>query len=799
MKNYLFFAFMAIFQMISAQNYTLSGRLIDDTNEAVPYAIVTLLSADENSVIEQTSTDLEGNFLVKSPKKSVKLVIYATGFIPYEGNSFVLDKNTTLLPIILQVSVTELSGVVVSTSRKSPTIQLKEGKIIFSPTQNATTSSGNAFDILKKTPTILIDNTHNISILGKKGAVVFINGKSTYMQSEDLSNYLKSIPSSQIKTIEVMTNPPAEYDAEGSAGIINIVLTGKGLAGTFLSVGSGVSYWKHLRNHTDISLQHTTEKLTINAGYSHQVGNLGIYYGSTRFQDDKKIISISDDTDRRKFISGNFGIDYQFNTKNSLGLKLTTNTAFGKGEIDTQNDIYTTDNQLEKTLFAVSDYFSQKANRYGATLFYKYQPTENQQYNFDIDYVFFDGGTKNWQPNSHQFPNQPRLADDTFLTENLRKIHIFAMTLQQKMALGKGNWASGIKFSQVASDNTFRLFSVAIPQNILDANRSNLFDYRERILAIYAQYSYPFSEKWSAEAGFRTEYTFPLGKLTPFAGSSQKYQENGTNYADFFPSLSVNYQQNEKISYGMSYGSRISRPAYQDLNPFSYPLDGLSAWKGNPFLSPQKIHKISANASWNTTNLVISYTLTNDFSAQITEKWEANKVLMIPKNVGKQEYLSASVFQEILVGNWYKIRLNPTIFYIKNAISLVEYPNFALKRLSFSVNSQHEFSLPFQIKGNISTDYYSRRINAANEIAQTTGFVDVGLQRSFWQDKLAVSLAFTDIFHTNRWDNESHFPNLASYNWGNFESRQLKFHITYKIGKPKNTTQPSELNEVERL
>lgn len=801
MKNRLsFWALFLGFMPIFAQNYTLSGSVVDDMGEAIPYAIVSLLPTDSQSVVMQITTNMNGEFSFKSLKNEVKISIFATGFMPYEGNPFILDKNTTLPPIVIKASVTELGDVVVSASRKKPTIQLKEGKIIFSPMQNATTSGGNAFDVLKKTPTILVDNSHNISILGKKGAMIFINGKSTYMRNEELANFLKSIPSSQIKTIEVMTNPPAQYDAEGGAGIVNISLINNQLAGTFVSVGSGLSYWKHLRNNTDISLQHTTEKININAGYSHQVGNLGIYYGSTRLQDNQKIVSVSDDTDRRKFVSSNLGIDFQLNKKNNMGVKFTANTAFGKGEIETQNDIYTTDNRLEKTLFAVSDYFSQKANRYGANLFYQYKPSDNQSYNFDIDYVFFDGGTHNWQPNAYQFPNAPRIADIIYLTENLRKIHIFATAFQQKMVLGKGNWASGIKFSQVASDNIFRFFKVANPQNVLDVNRSNLFDYRERILAIYAQYSYPFSEKWSAEAGFRTEYTFPLGKLTPFAGSSQKYEENGTNYVDFFPSLSVNYQKNDKISYGMSYSSRISRPVYQDLNPFSYPLDGLSSWKGNPFLSPQEIQKMSANAAWNTTNLVLSYTFTNDFSAKIMEKWETNKVLMIPKNVGKQNYLSASLFQEISVAKGYKLRLNPTIFYINNAISLAEYPNFALSRWSFSINSQHEFTLPFQIKGNISTDFYSRRINAANEIAKTTGFVDLGLQRNFWYDKLSVTLSFTDIFHSNRWDNEIHFPNLVSYNWGNFESHQVKLYLTYKIGKQKSNAQhQSDLNEIERL
>ncbi len=800
MKKVILIYFFLISTCLFAQNsHQLSGRIVDDAGEGIAYAVISVLT-DNGTMVTQTSTDLDGFFTAKGTENTVHLVVLASGFEPYQGSPFVWNKTLSLPTIILQASVNQLEEITVSATRNEPAIRLEAGKIIFSPAQSAIISGGNAFDALKKTPGILIDNANNFSILGKKGAMVFINGKSTYMQGDDLANFLKSLTVSQVKNIEVMMNPSAQFDAEGGAGIINIVLNKKHIEGTFLSVGSGVSYWEHLRNNTDISLQHNIGKVNINAGYNHQVGNVGIYYGSTRYQNDNELVSTSDDTDRRKFVSGNIGVNFLPNEKNTLGLNLTANTAFGKGEIYTQNDIFDTNHQLQRTLFAISDYFSQKANRYGVNAFYEYQPSDNQKYNIDVDYVFFDGGTGNLQSNAHQLPNANRIDDDTYLTDNTRKIHIFATAFHQKLKLGKGDWASGVKFSQVSSDNNFTFYTLAQPQNILDVNRSNRFDYQEKIIALYAQYRYPITEKLTAEAGLRSEHTFPLGKLFPYAGSSEKYQENGNNYSNLFPSLNVVYQQDDRISYGLNYSSRISRPVYQELNPFSYPLDGLSSWKGNPFLLPQKIQKISANITKNSTNLIVSYTFTKDFSAQITEKSETNKVLMTPKNIGNQKYFSASLFQEINIGNWYKLRFNPTIFYIKNDISLEKYPHFALKRWSFSFNSQHEFQLPFRIKGSVNTDYYSKRINAANEIAKTSGFIDVGLQRSFWEDKLNVNLSFTDILHTNRWDNESHLPDLANYGWGYFESRQIKFYITYKIGKQKSqSTHQSDLNETERL
>ncbi|WP_041991197.1 TonB-dependent receptor, partial [Capnocytophaga cynodegmi] len=236
MKTTIYFMFFLVCTSVFSQHsHIISGRITDEYNDAVPYAIVSVLSYDKSEVISQTSTDTEGNFTLKGNGNNIKIVIFATGFETYEGKTPLQWDNDISLGIIkLQSLVTELSGVVVSADRKKPTIRLEEGKIIFSPKESSITSGGNALEALQKTPGILMDNSYAISILGKKGAVVFINGKSTFMQSENLASFLKSISASQIKNIEIMLNPPAEYDAEGAAGIINIVLDKHNIEGTYI-------------------------------------------------------------------------------------------------------------------------------------------------------------------------------------------------------------------------------------------------------------------------------------------------------------------------------------------------------------------------------------------------------------------------------------------------------------------------------------------------------------------------------------------------------------------------------------
>ena len=283
MKKIMFFYLVLVFSTLSAQSlYTISGRVIEENTESIPYAVVSLMDKQSQKAIAQTTTDANGYFSLSAKSSEVQIVIFASGYESYQGQAFFLQQNIQLGNIILKTSITELSDVVVTASSKKPVVRLENGKIIFSPKESAVTLGSNAFDALKKTPGVLVDNTNTISIMGKKGTVVFINGKSTYMQAEDLASFLKSISASQIKNIEILLNPSAQYDAEGSSGIINIVLSKTHIEGTFLSIGSGISYWKHTRNNTDISLQHNTKKRNINFGYNHQFGNIDYNYARVR-------------------------------------------------------------------------------------------------------------------------------------------------------------------------------------------------------------------------------------------------------------------------------------------------------------------------------------------------------------------------------------------------------------------------------------------------------------------------------------------------------------------------------------
>ena len=800
MKNFIFFICLLLggATLYAQTQYTVKGFVHNASLEGIANVSIKILDADTNVIVNEPVTGSNGLFSFSSAKRNLRIYIESTDdYLSYTGEPFLLSKNIELLSICL-VSSLNLEEVVVTATKNKAAVYMEQGKIVFSPKNSLTHQQGTALDALKSTPNVVVDNQNHLSIGGKSNVLVLINGKPTYMQPDDLANYLKSIPIAQIKKTELLLNPPAEYEAQGGAGAVNIVLDKKTIEGTFLSLNNGVSYWWNLRQNTELQLQHSVKKGILHLGYNHQLGHYAMDYGSERVQNGLRYESPTDDTEKRKTIAGHIGYDYWLDKRHSLGAQLAANTLFGKGTTSTTTRFFDTSNALEKTLSGYNDYFMQKANRYSANVYYTFAPSDNERYQLDIDYAFFDGGSGNRQPNTYRSPAGAILSHETYLSENDRKIHILATSFRSELPLWGGSLTAGAKYSQVFSDNSFQFFRQLPTYNLIDVNRSNAFDFKERIFAVYAQYHYPITERLSAEVGIRNETTFSKGQLLPEKGSTSTPQEHRKHYTNLFPTLNLQYQYNDNLQLFAGYSTRINRPEYQNLNPFEYLLDELLYWKGNPFLLPEKIQKTTFSASYKKTSFTMAYSYSTDFFSSINEPFQANKIISIPKNIGKQHHLLFSLYQELNWGNGYQTTFTPNLSYIENKGAVIEGSTLHLHRWQYSLTMQNYFRLPYQLKGELTAVYNSRRLAGINEIAKSCGGIDIGLQRTFLNDRLTATFSFTDIFHTQRWDSESHLPNLDLYAYGNSESRQVKLNLTYQFGKAKEV-HTSEVEEVERL
>lgn len=618
------------------------------------------------------------------------------------------------------------------------------------------------------------------------------------MQKDELVTLLKATPSAEVVSVEVIHNPSAQYDAEGSGGIININMNRKKSEGFFFSINNGISYWKNLRENTELSFSYTQNKISLSGSYNHAFGYYDMDYGMQRVQNGKDYYSPTQDTDKRKTISGSLNLEYALTDKQTIGGHIDINTLFGPGQTHTITKIRDAETHtLEQTLYAGNDYYKQKGNRYGGNLYYTAIPKEGVSYTADFNYAWFDGGSGNLQPNTYVLPNGTVAQDNLYKSVNSRNIHIYALSYDQQHPLWNGEVKSGIKFSSVNADNGYQFYNVADGAEIIDASQSNDFRYKEQILAAYILYTHSIGEKFSLEAGLRGEYTFSDGKL--HAVSGKRDEENERDYFNLFPTFNLNYQINDHHALTLSYASRIDRPAYQDLNPFEYLLDELSYWKGNPFLTPQKTHRVAVTYSHKRTALTASYSYMKDYKAQITDTLSVNKVIMTPRNIGKQQRISLTLFQGITPTQWWEMNLNLIGYYVKNDIAFDRFRLFNLDGFAGIFSIQNTIRLPWQIQMELNGSYSTKRLGASNEYIEPSGYVDIGFSKSFANRKWTINLAMSDIFWTNRWDNYSSFSGFKLWNWGKSESRQVKLNITYRFGREKSSKHSSHFNEIDRL
>lgn len=797
MKKSLFFFALLLQSCIAFAQHQLAGTVTDSIGKPIDAAVVVLMNAQDGNVIQQGITSLDGKYRM-SAKGRVQIYVSCMGYKQHISREFTIETDTIIPPIKLQSENFVLDDIVIVGEKQSPSVKIEKGKMIFTPKNSSVVAGSTALEVLKKTPGVFVDGENNISIGGKNSVLVILNGKQTYMQKDELVTLLKATPSSSVSSVEVMHNPSAQYDAEGSGGIININMNRKKSEGFFFSLNNGVSYWENLRENTELSFSYTKNRFSLSGNYNHAFGYYNMDYGMHRIQEGKDYYSPTQDTDKRKTVSGNLNMEYALNDRHLIGARLDANTLFGPGKTNTVTEIRDANTmELEQILYASNDYYTQKGNRYGGNLYYMATPKEGVSYNLDFNYAWFDGGSGNWQPNKYVSPDGSVLQDNLYKSVNNRDINIYAVSYDQKHPLWNGELKSGLKFSSVNADNGYQFYNVDNGQETIDKSQSNDFRYKEQILAGYILYSHSLGDKISMEAGLRGEYTFSDGLLHTIDGNGD--ENNQSNYFNLFPTFNLNYQINDSHALTLSYASRIDRPAYQDLNPFEYLLDELSCWKGNPFLTPQKNHKVALTYSHSRTAISASYSYMKDYKAQITDTLSVSKVIMTPRNIGKQQRASLTLYQGINIARWWEMNLNLIGYYVKNDIAFDQYRKFNIDGFAGIFSIQNTVRLPWQVQMELNGSYITKHLGASNEHIKPSGYVDIGFSKSFANKKWTVNLAMSDIFWTNRWDNDSSFNGFQLWNWGKSESRQLRFNVTYRFGKEKSSHHNSNFDEINRL
>ncbi|MGV3538670.1 MAG: outer membrane beta-barrel family protein, partial [Rufibacter sp.] len=262
-------------------------------------------------------------------------------------------------------------------------------------------------------------------------------------------------------------------------------------------------------------------------------------------------------------------------------------------------------------------------------------------------------------------------------------------------------------------------------------------------------------------------------------------QKVENEYWNLFPAASITFTANENNRLSVAYTRRLDRPAYQRLNPFITLLDDITFWQGNAFLRPQYANRFSLDYSHGSgTVFSLAYSRTTDMMAQVDDTLDVNKVVMTPRNVGRQNHFSLNVTRTIKFTNWWEASASGLLYYVDNLIVFDAKRRFELDATAYNLNLQQTFRIPRDFTFELTGNYNSSTVTSGNRRSRANGAVNVGLRKKL-SEKSTLSLAMTDVFLTSRWNNISAFNGFYYRSFGHGESRQVRLNFTYTFGQKK--------------
>ncbi|MBK7970347.1 MAG: TonB-dependent receptor [Bacteroidetes bacterium] len=648
--------------------------------------------------------------------------------------------------------------------------------------ENSINSTGStAFELLQKAPGVVVDNNDNVSLKGRGGVMVQIDGRPTRMTETELADYLKSIQSTDVESIELISNPSSKYDAEGTAGIINIKLKRNKNYGTNGSLTAGYAIGKYSKYNTAISLNTRTPKLNIFTNYSNNWGDRQNEFYLYREQNPYTFTQSS--ISKRSGLSHNYkaGLDYSINKKNNVGLMVTGNYSDTKSVQTNRNEIRDFSTQVVDSILKSDQSSKNLNNNINVNLNHQYKDTLGHELNSDFDFGRYESDRNSYIPNEYVTPDyQTPLSSTYYRSITPTTINIFTFKSDYTQNLFKGKVGFGVKTSFVTTDNTFNFYNIEGNIETLDDSRSNQFEYTENVNAVYLNYQRTI-KKIDFQVGVRVENTQSEGDLKSATAVDDKNVKR--DYTDFFPSAGLTYNVHKDHSIAAVFSSRIDRPNYQELNPFEYKLDELSFRKGNPFLNPQYSNKIELSHTYKyATTTSVSYSKTNDFFAQIADTIAGGKSYLSPRNLATEEVLSLDFSTSLQPVKWYSIYLNASVTNQKYVADFGGTKTINTSLTAFSMYAQNTFKLPYAFTFEISGWYNSGGVWGGAFRSEAQGSLDLGLQKKLLHDKATLKLSVTDILETAPWKSYNTYAGIVNRANGNWESQQFRISMTWRFG-----------------
>ncbi|WP_026463235.1 outer membrane beta-barrel family protein [Adhaeribacter aquaticus] len=780
----------------------LTGTLKDEKGNAVGYSTVAILQGSNAAVVTGGITDGDGRFSIKTPAAGrYFLRLSAIGYTqtdtaPFEVTSATFSKDFGNL--LLKEDTKMLKEVVVQAMR--PTVTNHADKMVVSVENTALAAGSTIYEVLAKSPGVFIDQDGNIQLNGKAGVRIMIDGKLTYLSGKDLQSLLQGMTAENLKDLEIITNPSAKYDAEGTSGIINLNLKKNTISGMNGSIYGGGQFngMYGFSNGGNINYKKGKWNSFANLDIARRT-NLRINTMTREFNSETSSVSF-DQSGREEGIrflpTLRLGTDFDINKKHSIGVmanlmhfqadnKFVTSTYLSNG-IAAQDSLIRSTNLINGSFNngTFNAHYLGKLDSAGTTI------------SADLDYVIMaDNRNTRFMNLSKQINEAGEGNLDVSTSKNIPNYHIYSAKVDFAKPFSKTTkLEAGLKASHVVSDNDLRFYNLTENNTeVVDNRRTNHFIYTENVFAAYSNFNTSFGDKWSVQAGLRAEQTNAEGR------SVTKNTTNPFNYLNLFPSVFVSQKVNKDYQLTYNYSRRISRPRYEALNPFIFFLDKYTYAQGNPNLKPQYTDAFQVTQTIKGVyNLSLSYNHTTNFIAEIPEQFvETNTTIFMQRNVDKFKNVSATLVAPIKVSPKWDINNNVTIAHQNYTIKMNDQA-MRNEQLFFYAQATNNIMLPNKVRMELNVGYQGPNAYGLYKIGANWG-VDLGVKRTFLNDQLDLSLNVTDVFRTRRVIGKANYNgNINEFNQY-FGQQSVRLNLRYKFNKGAKFEAKKRNNSLEEL
>jgi hypothetical protein len=693
--------------------------------------------------------------------------------------------DTTAKDTILPFQSQELREVKVIARKKM--VEQKIDKMVINVDAAISNAGTTAMDVLEKSPGVMVDKDGNISLKGKQGVQIFIDGRPTYLSGQDLANYLKGLESSQLDQIEIMTNPPAKYDAAGNSGVINIRTKKNKMKGFNGSITAGASQGVYFKTNENISLNYRNGKVNLFGNYSYGRWNnfqeLTIHRlykndeGSSRAMFDQ-VANMNNHSDNNNL---KLGMDYYLSKKTTLGVVL--NSFYNAADFSSSNRSFLKDPGNNVDSIVDSRTTNEELWKNGSinlNMRHAYDST-GTELTADVDIIGYDVSRNQDFTNTSFTPQMVKKFDDKLYGDLPMQINIYSGKLDFTRPMkNEMKLEAGVKTSYVITDSKAKYFNVVENEQLPDYGKTNYFRYKENVNAAYINLNKKW-KKFELQTGLRFENTNYSGLQH---GNPTRADSSFTrSYNGVFPTIYTSYKIDSNNQIGLSLGRRIDRPRYEDLNPFQFYIDKYTYGRGNPYLKPQYSNNIELSHTYKGfLTTTVNYSLTKNMFSDIFDQEGEYATVITQGNIGKRINTGISMSAQVPVAKWLNSNFYVNYNYNKFEGQL-QGEDFNVEAGNFTANMNNQFTFgkgwSAELSGWIRTKGIEGQI-----ITYPMGALTAGIGKQVLKSKGSVKLAIRDLLYTQPVKGDINFKSTEATFHSKWDSRMVNISFSYRFGKP---------------